>query len=370
MNKYPKPAARHDMIVSNNLISVIIPACNSEKTIHETVESVLAQSYNNYEITVVDDGSTDNTSKILKVFNNTIHYIYQPNKGVAAARNAGLKASHGDYFAFLDADDIWFQHKIELQLMCMQKFSEVGVVFSDFSLFDNKGIKSQSWIKEYFEVFQCYKLDFESTFQTRYDLDALDTINPRKCPCCRVYKGNMIKDIFQGNFILPSTVLIRKTCLENIGFLNEAYKQNADYDLFLRLVAKYEACYIDVPLIKYRTWENNISKKITNVLSFSEIASIIEDFLTKNPSFATENSKIVSRRRGQLYCQLGTSYLLENNMREAKNNFLASIRFSRFSYWRAYLFLLLSMCNPRVTTFLRSAKKFFLKTAHASNQSN
>ena len=108
--------------MNNPLVSVIIPVYNSEKYIRETIESVQKQSYSNLEIIVIDDGSKDNSSKIINEIKDTrISYQYQPNKGVSAARNHGIKVSTGDFLAFLDSDDLWKTNKLELEMKLLLK---------------------------------------------------------------------------------------------------------------------------------------------------------------------------------------------------------------------------------------------------------
>lgn len=111
-------------------VSVIIPAYNGASYIGEAIDSVLAQTYNNYEIIVVDDGSTDNTSQIVRAYGDRVHYIYQENQGVAVSRNQGIRASQGEYIAFLDQDDLFFPNKLFEQLFCFELHPEAGIIHS------------------------------------------------------------------------------------------------------------------------------------------------------------------------------------------------------------------------------------------------
>ena len=106
-------------------VSVIIPTYNRANLVTEAINSVLMQSCKDIEIIVIDDGSTDNTSKVLKTFGDRIRYIKQKNMGAGAARNRGLKEANGKYIAFLDSDDIWLDFKIELQVAIMEKLPEI-----------------------------------------------------------------------------------------------------------------------------------------------------------------------------------------------------------------------------------------------------
>ena len=111
-------------------VSVIIPAYNRAKYVTKAIDSVLAQTYTDYEIIVVDDGSTDNTKDVLLPYMERINYIYQENKGVSAARNTGIRAATGRWIAFLDSDDIWLEEKLSAQMKYI-KDSDAKVCFTN-----------------------------------------------------------------------------------------------------------------------------------------------------------------------------------------------------------------------------------------------
>lgn len=122
-------------MIQNPLISVIIPVYNCEKYISEAINSVLKQDYLPLEIIVVDDGSTDKTTENIKEFGSQITYIYQENGGTAKARNNGIKNAKGDYFAFLDADDIWVENKLKMQMEVFVTNPETDLVFGEIQQF-------------------------------------------------------------------------------------------------------------------------------------------------------------------------------------------------------------------------------------------
>jgi len=122
---------------SQTFISVIIPTFNREKYIKSTIDSVLAQTYKNYEIIVVDDGSTDGTKKILNRYGDRIRYIYQDNAGVYTARNVGIKAAKADWIAFLDDDNTWLADKLEKQVDCINRTS-VKLCYTNFEIFNEE----------------------------------------------------------------------------------------------------------------------------------------------------------------------------------------------------------------------------------------
>src|SRR5437588_6877362 len=112
----------------NDLVTAVIPTYNYGRFVTQALESVLAQTYANIEIIVVDDGSKDDTREQLASYADRIRYIYQENQSVAAARNTGIRAAAGDLVAFLDADDVWHPQKVELQMFYLADHPEVGLV--------------------------------------------------------------------------------------------------------------------------------------------------------------------------------------------------------------------------------------------------
>src|SRR5437868_1326235 len=103
------------------VVSVVIPAYNAAQWIEETIATVLAQTYRPLDVIVVDDGSMDETRSAVKKFDDQIRYIHQPNSGVGAARNTGIRSARGEYVAFLDADDLWDAHKVEEQIALLHR---------------------------------------------------------------------------------------------------------------------------------------------------------------------------------------------------------------------------------------------------------
>ena len=128
-----KPACRPATVLP--LVSVVIPAYNCAHTVAETIESCLAQDYEDLEILVVNDGSTDGTAEVLASFGSRIKVIDQPNGGLASARNAGQRAARGEYIAWMDADDLMLPWRIRLQAEVLASQPMIGLVSSDFSAF-------------------------------------------------------------------------------------------------------------------------------------------------------------------------------------------------------------------------------------------
>ncbi len=211
-------------------VSVIIPCYNAEKYISETLESVFNQTFKDYEVLLIDDGSTDNSlSLVREQYGGRVRIFTQKNKGVAAARNVGLAQSVGEYLSFLDADDIWLPEKLELQTQFLDVNKEVDLVYSDtYEFNDAKGVFPKTW------------------FQKR-----------------KHFTGSVFKEIFIANFIPTLTVTIRKTCLLDSGYFDEDLDLLGceDGNLWMRIALNHKIGCLEKPLGKYRINPGGLSHR-------------------------------------------------------------------------------------------------------------
>jgi len=202
-------------------ISVIITTYNRANLLEQAIESILAQSYKNFEVIVVDDGSEDNTFEIAKEF--PVKYIFQKNSGVSKARNTGIEISKGRLIAFLDSDDLWKPKKLEIQKKFMDKNPHIPLCYTD-----------EIWLKD-------------SVFK-----------NQRKIH--QKSGGDIFERCLKLCIISPSSVMIRREIFEEFKF-DERMPVCEDYDLWLRICAKYEVGYIPQRLIIKRSICSQLSKK-------------------------------------------------------------------------------------------------------------
>lgn len=211
------------MTTKQPLVSVIMPAYNAEKTIADSIESIMQQTYINWELLVINDGSKDNTSKIVKSFNDDrIILIEQVNGGVANARNNGIKNSKGAYVAFLDSDDLWMSNKLEKQLNILLS-TDYKMVYSKTLCFDGE---------------------------------------PRLTSDCMVHLSLDFADkdkILIYDFIPILTVIIEKKALDEIGYFDECLKGTEDWDMWIRVLQKNEAYFINDFLANYKVSATGLS---------------------------------------------------------------------------------------------------------------
>lgn len=212
--------------MSNPLVSVIIPTYNSANYVTNAVDSVLAQTFTDLEVIVVDDGSTDDTREALSRYAAPVRYLHQDNAGVSVARNLGIAESRGRYVAFLDADDTWMAHKLERQLQALDNSHEMGVSYSAHLVVD--------------DVLRPVAVHGSQRWSS-----ALEDL---------LYKGNVVGSI--------CTVLVEHSLLKQVGGFDPELSQCADWDMWIRLARHTEFLYIDEPLVTYRQHDNNMSRGI------------------------------------------------------------------------------------------------------------
>lgn len=207
------------------LFSVIIPAFNREKEIKRTINSVLSQSLQDFEIIVVDDGSTDQTGTIVQSINDSrIVYVRQENKGATAARNNGVRHAKGKYISFLDSDDIWYPNTLERQLWKFNSDKEISCVYSDLNVIKSDGQISPFW-------------------------------KPTKI------EGYIYKEALVQGYLSPMIVLsVKKSCIEDVGMFDEALPASQDDDICFKLAKKYKFGYVPDQLAGvYTDVDNRIS---------------------------------------------------------------------------------------------------------------
>lgn len=225
----------------NPLVSVIIPAYNAAKTICETLDSVLAQTYTKLQVLVANDASTDNTLEELKKYDDPrLEIINLPqNVHVAAARNAGLKHAKGDYIAFLDSDDLWVNTKLEQQLAFLEHNDTYGACFTWGEIIDEN---SQAWPLEDQEICTLHSYFHEDNYSHKEWFQRL---------------------LVNGNCFLNSSALLRADVVHQIGTQNCSLLQLQDFEFWIRTLSCRNIYILKQELTKYRRVKNS------NALSIS-----------------------------------------------------------------------------------------------------
>jgi glycosyltransferase involved in cell wall biosynthesis len=249
-------------------VSVVIPAYNAARYVGAAVESVLAQSFDDLEVVVVDDGSTDETADVVAGLGARVRCIRQANSGVAVARNQGIAQSDSRYVAFLDADDAWLPEKLAKQMKALRESPDRRFCYTAFAIAGSD----------------------------------LEPIEVRRGPLVGTALGTLL---LQGNVVGASTPVCERELFAKAGDFDPALSQCADWDMWMRLAAHTEFIYLDEPLVNYRQHGSNMSKDPELLEEDSLLV------LEKGFESTAVDAGLKGRRRqamGRLYMVLAGSY--------------------------------------------------------------
>ena len=207
-------------IVADPMVSVVIPCYNAEKYIASTLHSVMKQSYSALEIIVIDDGSKDTSAEIVTEIarvDNRIRLYYKANSGVADSRNVGIRSANGDYIAFLDADDLFEPEDVAKKVAYLQQHPAAGLVHSAEERFQSDTGKSVAIVRGK---------------------------GGNVLPLLLAMKTNVVHS--------PSSVVVRKSVLDQVGYFDINLSTSADWEMWVRLAKHTVFGYLDQPLVRYR----------------------------------------------------------------------------------------------------------------------
>jgi hypothetical protein len=318
-------------------VSVIIPAYNCAKYICEAIDSVLDQTFRDFEIIIVDS-SSDNTLEILKKYGSKIRYFFQRNAGVSAARNLGIKVAQGEYIAFLDADDVWLQDKLQLEIDILSKNHESAIIFTDCESFNFKGTVRHSLTR----------------ITTKPERDSLGfqilqtTMNDGS-----IFKGYFYKDLLWNNFIPTCTVLAKKKVFDEVRYFNENLLVCEDYDLWLRIALAYPLIYLNKVTARYRLRDDGLSgKEIIRPYLYKKWHGEIMEIHLKNCPMEYKNfitAKVIDCYKNAIW-----GYFNNNDCKEARSLCIKSLSFNK-QQKKLFLYLLFSFMPISVIKIFRKA---------------
>lgn len=212
-----------------SLVSIIIPCYNATRFLRQALDSALAQSYDAFEIIVVNDGSTDDFETAIAPYRNhaRVTIVSQENRGLSAARNRGIQKARGDYLKFLDADDWLAPDALKKQVAAFENDNALGLVYCDVVRVDAAG----------------------------NPLDDYSVANAR-----RILNGDILPSLLVGGYFTPNTVLVPRRVLDRVGLFDETLTAREDYELWLRIVCEgYAAYFVPEKLAYYRRHESNMT---------------------------------------------------------------------------------------------------------------
>jgi len=228
-------------------ISVIIPVYNQAQFLGHAIDSVLAQTWKDYELIVVDDGSTDESGEVAKRYGSRLRYVRKANAGGASALNAGVRLAKGSWIAILPSDDMWEPSKLERQWRFIDIHPEAAFVYSDYLIIDSTGKPQRT---------------------TSHPV-------PPERARQRIH-------LLRGCFINGGSVLLRKSLFEEIGGFDEGNRYAPDYDYWLRVTERYSAVRIPEPLLRYRVHSGQDSMRFRPI--WKATYQVVRKFLRREPA--------------------------------------------------------------------------------------
>ena len=276
-------------------VSVIIPAYNRAGFLPDSVGSVLAQTCRDFEVILIDDGSTDNTPEIVKGFPPVVRYYRQENGGISSARNLGVRHARGEYIAFLDSDDTLLENALEKSVACLDRYPEAGFCYGKVYYMDEKG--DVMWWRK-----------------SRGDKES----------CLRDGREQIERLIFRGE-VQVTGLMARRRCLEEVGLFDTSRIFGEDIDMWLRLCKKFPVGYIAEPLGTYRIHSQSVTenKKLEDLVTTqTEFIEQALRGLEPGPSFRHLRRKAYFG----LYCYIAEENARSGHRARALNFALRAVR--------------------------------------------
>jgi GT2 family glycosyltransferase len=232
-------------------ISVVVPAYNAAKTVAQTLDALLAQSVPAAEIVVVDDGSKDQTREVVEGYRDRVRLVLQPNSGPSAARNRGVVETRGEWVAFCDADDLWHPEKLRVMQAVLADRADADLVFHDFwTIVDGRVAETHAThsAQTMFPLFQEFDVSIPRILTGHHRVET----GVAEFGVVDTWHGSAFRWLMLGNFLMPSTVMMRRAAFEEAGGFDANFRHAEDTEFFLRFGKSRAMMWVDCPLTGYR----------------------------------------------------------------------------------------------------------------------
>lgn len=319
--------------MSNPLVSIVVPTYNRDRWIAEAIESALRQTWSNLEVLVVDDGSTDETSRIVGALarrDERVRCFPQENRGVSAARNRAIAEARGSFIAFLDSDDAWQPWKLDVQMQFFAARPQLVMCWTDMEAIDPKG---QS-------VFPTYLRRMYSAYERVPNgwpfaaVERLGDVLPQASESLRDVRcgsGRIYSDMLRGNLVHTSTVVLRRDTVREIGWFDESMRRGGeDFKFHLTTCRLGDVALLDVPSIRYRVGDDDRITHPRNSVHFARsFLRTISDELHAHHSVIDLPAREMNRILCEAHQWLAESELAASHRGSAAWHALRSMWFAR-----------------------------------------
>jgi GT2 family glycosyltransferase len=321
-------------------VSVIIPTFNRGRVLGQAIASVIDQDHRDFEVIVVDDGSTDGTGELVASrFGDDprVRYQYQPNAGASAARNTGLDLATGGLVAFLDSDDSWKAWHLSLTLAALDRYPEAGMVWTETEFVDARGVSvATSALAQLLSAYRYFPLD--ELFASSSMLSELDVDLPPASRTRRLYVGDVFSPMIMGNLVLTSSVVMRRDRLEKVGRFDDHLTVGEDYEFFLRVCRAGPVAFADISDIRYRT---GTADKLGGPGAAREMAhaylAVLDDTLARDAGRITLSPTLITTARVHAHRWVGEQELIAGSRRLARAHLGTALRLRWHQPWVAVL---------------------------------
>jgi hypothetical protein len=251
--------------------SIIIPNYNHARYLGDAIRSVLDQEYREFEIIVVDDGSTDNSREVVEGFGDRVRYIWQENQGLSAARNTGIRAAKGEVVSFLDADDMYTPDFLSTLESVLEAVSDIEAAYCGFQF-----------------------MDIEGQLLPQSELKAV--------PARQFYHV-----LLRGNFLAAHCMLVRKRTFEKVGLFDEGLRACEDWDMWLRISRQFKVVGVAKALVKYRVQPGSMSSDPIRMLN--NRLTVLKRHLGPEPADSSQGMSTQRQAYGRAYLKAAVEYL-------------------------------------------------------------
>lgn len=262
------------------LVSIIIPNYNHAKYVGDAILSILRQTYSNYEIIVVDDGSTDNSREVIAEFQDQVRYIWQENQGLSAARNTGIQAARGQLIGLLDADDMFEADFLSVMVAALENCPEAAAAYSGYRFIDENNLP-------------------------------LPQKEARNIP-----PDNLYQVLIYGNFMVPENMLVQKRCYEEVGLFDITLCACEDWDMWLRIASHYIVIGVPMLLTRHRILAGSMSSDPLRMFTNS-ISVLNKTFEISYPEVRPTNIT-EAQAYSRVYLSTAITYLNKNDVDNGK----------------------------------------------------
>jgi glycosyltransferase involved in cell wall biosynthesis len=350
--------------MTSPLVSVVIPTFNRGYCLGRAIESVLGQTHGRIEVIVVDDGGTDDTAQVVEAYrrrDDRVRYVRRANAGPAAARNTGIRRARGEFVVFLDSDDAFEPWLIELELACLARLPQVGMIWSDFAAVAPDGtVRARRGLRLLYGAYRHFQ--FDELFTESRPLAAMAPALVGETGPGTVYWGDIYSSMILGNLVVTSSTMLRRERLEKVGEFDESLRVSGeDHDFHLRSCREGPVALIDAAGFRYRVeGADQLTSPVYDTHIARNYLRTIRRAIDRDRGRITLPPRRIDRAIAYGEALLGTSLVHDGDIGAGRRHLLRSLRLRPIQP-RAILLVLYSLLpgflKPAAALGYRGLKK-------------